>query len=73
MAPAPLLISNGFTDDLFPADEAIRFYNRTRIAVSGRADLACFFGDFGHQRAANKADVTAALAGRATTPGSTST
>ena len=28
--PAPMLISNGFTDDLFPADEAIRFYNRTR-------------------------------------------
>ena len=28
--PAPLLISNGWTDDLFPPDEAIRFYNRTR-------------------------------------------
>ena len=28
--PAPLLISNGLTDDLFPADEALRFYNRTR-------------------------------------------
>src|SRR5207247_1744413 len=27
--PAPLLISNGFTDDLFPIDEALRFYNRT--------------------------------------------
>ena len=30
IVPAPLLISNGFTDDLFPPDEAIRFYNRTR-------------------------------------------
>ncbi|MFI5043028.1 MAG: alpha/beta hydrolase family protein, partial [Acidimicrobiales bacterium] len=28
--PAPMLISNGWTDDLFPADEAIRFYNRTK-------------------------------------------
>ncbi len=34
--PAPLLISNGFTDDLFPADEAIRFYNRTRTNYPGR-------------------------------------
>ena len=29
-SPAPLLIYSGFTDDLFPADEATRFYNRTR-------------------------------------------
>ena len=29
-APAPLLISSGFTDDLFPVNEATRFYNRTR-------------------------------------------
>src|SRR5262249_44265270 len=26
-APAPLLIANGFTDDLFPVDEALRYYN----------------------------------------------
>ncbi|MGH2875981.1 MAG: alpha/beta hydrolase family protein, partial [Solirubrobacteraceae bacterium] len=29
IAPAPLLIANGWTDDLFPVDEALRFYNRT--------------------------------------------
>jgi dienelactone hydrolase len=49
--PAPLLIANGFTDDLFPADEAIRFYNRTR-AQYPTAPLSLFFGDFGHPRAA---------------------
>ena len=27
--PAPMLMSSGFTDDLFPADETIRYYNRT--------------------------------------------
>jgi hypothetical protein len=61
--PAPLLISNGFTDDLFPADEAIRYYNRTRSQFR-RADLALFFGDFGHMRGQNKSDVTGALRAR---------
>jgi hypothetical protein len=28
--PAPLFIYNAFTDDLFPATEALRFYNETR-------------------------------------------
>jgi Acetyl xylan esterase (AXE1) len=54
--PAPVLISNGFTDDLFPADEAVRFYNRTRTTYPN-AEIAMFFGDFGHPRAQNKDDV----------------
>jgi hypothetical protein len=61
--PAPMLMSNGFTDDLFPADETIRYYNRTRTEYPG-ADLALFFGDFGHPRGQNKGDVTAALRAR---------
>ena len=61
--PAPLLMSSGFTDDLFPADETIRFYNRTKTQYPD-ADVALFFGDFGHQRAQNKADVTKALEAR---------
>ena len=61
--PAALLISSGFTDDLFPADEAIRFYNRTRTEYPG-ADIAMFFGDFGHQRGQNKPDVTDLLTSR---------
>lgn len=53
-APAPLLISNGWTDDLFPPDEAIRFYNRTRTQYPG-AQVNLFFMDYGHQRGQNKA------------------
>lgn len=55
--PAPLLISNGWTDDIFPADEAIRFYNRTRSQYPN-ADVSMFFLDYGHQRGQSKpADV----------------
>jgi len=52
--PPPLLIGSGFTDDLFPADEVLRFANRTRKRHP-RAPLSLVLGDFGHQRAANKA------------------
>jgi hypothetical protein len=58
--PAPLLISNGFTDDLFPADEALRFYNRTRTQYP-KADISLLFGDFGHMRAQNKPDAVERL------------
>jgi dienelactone hydrolase len=58
--PAPLLISNGFTDDLFPADEAIAYYNRIR-SQHPNAPISLFFGDFGHMRANNKAEDIAAL------------
>jgi predicted acyl esterase len=54
IAPAPLLISNGWTDDLFPPDEAIRFYNRTRSRHPG-APVSLIFSDHGHQRGQNKA------------------
>jgi dienelactone hydrolase len=59
-APAPLLISSGFTDDLFPVNEATRFYNRTR-AEFPNTPLALFFGSFGHPRGQNKANTIAAL------------
>ena len=55
--PAPLLIANGWTDDLFPADEALRYYNRTKTQYPN-APVSLFFGDWGHPRAQNKpADV----------------
>ena len=54
IAPAPLLISNGWTDDLFPPDEAIRFYNRTRATHPG-SPVSLIFSDHGHQRGQNKA------------------
>ncbi|MBK8293476.1 MAG: acetylxylan esterase [Solirubrobacterales bacterium] len=60
VAPAPLLISNGFTDDLFPVDEAIRFYNRTR-AQYPESPIGLFLNpNSGHMRGMSKADVTAA-------------
>jgi hypothetical protein len=58
--PAPLFIANGFTDDLFPPDEALRFYNRTRLRHPD-TPLKLMFFDFGHQRGQAKADGTARL------------
>jgi dienelactone hydrolase len=51
--PPPLLLSSGFTDDLFPVDEVLRFANRTR-ALYPDSPVSLLLGDFGHQRAANK-------------------
>ncbi len=59
-APAPLLISSGFTDDLFPVNEATRFYNRTR-AQYPNSPLSLFFGSFGHARGQNQSNVVTAL------------
>jgi predicted acyl esterase len=52
-APAPVFFASGFTDDLFPIDEALRFLNRTR-RDHPRVPVAMMLGDFGHQRASNK-------------------
>jgi dienelactone hydrolase len=51
--PAPLLIANGFTDDLFPVDEAVRYYNLEH-ALYPHDPIALLDGDFGHMRAQNK-------------------
>ncbi len=51
--PAPLLIANGWTDDLFPVDEALRYYNRTKTQYPN-APISLYFGDWGHPRAQNK-------------------
>ncbi len=63
VAPPPMLISSGFTDDLFPADEAIRYYNRTRERHPN-TPMSLFFGNFGHQRAQNRAADAAVLTAR---------
>jgi predicted acyl esterase len=52
-APAPLLIQNGWNDDLFPVDEAVRFYNRTRAQYPGNP-VSLFLMDDGHARSQNK-------------------
>jgi pimeloyl-ACP methyl ester carboxylesterase len=57
--PAPLLVQNGWTDDLFPAPEALRvwrLFRRTKGAL-----VALQLGDFGHPRGANKAAADSAL------------
>jgi predicted acyl esterase len=50
--PVPLLVQNGWTDDLFPATEALRVYQtfkRTKGAL-----ISYQFGDLGHPRGSNK-------------------
>jgi fermentation-respiration switch protein FrsA (DUF1100 family) len=56
-APAPLLIENGWTDDLFPPEQAIRVYNQ----VAGKAPVSLQFGDLGHSRGSNKPAMNQAL------------
>lgn len=59
-APAPLFLASGFTDDLFPVDEVLRFANRTRRRYPG-VPVSMLLGDFGHQRASNKPEERARL------------
>jgi predicted acyl esterase len=62
--PAPLLMANGWTDDLFPVDEMVRYYNRTRTEHP-KADVALFAAEIrGHPRSQNKEDVQAVLTKR---------
>ena len=51
--PPPLFMASGFTDDLFPVDEVLRYANRTRKRYP-KSPMSLFLGDFGHQRASNK-------------------
>jgi hypothetical protein len=51
--PPPMLISNGWTDDLFPVDEALRFYNHAKD-THPNVKISMFFSDHGHQRGQNK-------------------
>jgi dienelactone hydrolase len=62
-APPPLFIANGFTDDLFPVDEAVRYYNLVRRRYP-RNPIGLFAWDGGHQRGQNKAEDNALLSGR---------
>ena len=62
-APAPLFIANGFTDDLFPVDEALRYYNLDR-SLYPADPIGLFDFDGGHQRGQNKAADVALLASR---------
>lgn len=50
IAPAPLIIAEGFTDDLFPVDEAVRFYNKAKTDHPD-STVGLLFADIGHPRA----------------------
>jgi hypothetical protein len=56
-APAPLFMVNGFTDDIFPVDEVLRYYNLDR-SLYPSDPISLFAFDGGHARGQNKpADV----------------
>jgi fermentation-respiration switch protein FrsA (DUF1100 family) len=50
--PAPLLVQNGWTDDLLPVPEALRA-DRAYRGLNG-AKVSFQFGDLGHSRGSNK-------------------
>jgi len=55
--PAPLFIYNAWTDDLFPADEAVRYWRKV-VTRHPDAEIALHFADaFGHPRAGLGGDV----------------
>ncbi|MBS1843948.1 MAG: hypothetical protein JST53_05950 [Actinobacteria bacterium] len=47
--PSPMLIQSGWNDDLFPVDEALRLYQRTRAQYPGDP-ISLYFADMGHSR-----------------------
>ncbi len=51
--PAPLLLSNGFTDDIFPVTEDLRYYNYVRAHYPSDP-ISLFAFDGGHPRGQNK-------------------
>ena len=55
----PLLVQNGWTDDLFPASEALRVYRTFHAAPGARISLQ--LGDLGHTRGTNIAAVDSAM------------
>jgi hypothetical protein len=59
--PAPVHFANGFTDDLFPVDEAVRYVNMVK-EEHPNAKLSLFAGEIaGHPRSATEAEVLSRL------------
>ncbi|HSS31775.1 MAG TPA: CocE/NonD family hydrolase [Solirubrobacterales bacterium] len=51
--PAPLLIQSGWTDELFPPEQALRVYTYLR-SQDKKAPVSLQLGDLGHSRGSNK-------------------
>jgi hypothetical protein len=49
-APAPVVIYNGFNDDIMPVDEALRYYNLVRNRFPGASIGLVFEATFAHNR-----------------------
>jgi fermentation-respiration switch protein FrsA (DUF1100 family) len=63
--PSPaLIVQNGWTDDLFPAPEALRVYRTFQAAPGARLSLQ--LGDFGHMRGENRASENQVMLAQAT-------
>lgn len=62
-APAPMLLSSGYTDDLFPVDETVRFYNLEK-SLFPNDPIALTYMDYGHMRGQNKTADTIMLRGQ---------
>ena len=66
VAPAPIMISAGYTDDLVPVAEELRFYNRTKDQYPD-TPMTLFFGSLGHPRGqTTQANVNTALRAKET-------
>ena len=61
--PAPLLLTSGWTDDLFPVQHSLRIYN-SLDGARGHFPVSLQFADLGHMRASNKPAVALAFADR---------
>lgn len=55
-APAPLLIYNGWTDDIMPPSEALRFYNQIESRFPSSPVGLIFADEFAHNRGSLAAD-----------------
>ena len=62
--PAPLLIESGWTDDIFPVEQALRVYNQVRSPAT-KGYVALMFGDVGHPPASNKKNTIEAFGAEA--------
>ncbi len=64
--PAPLLIYNGWTDDIMPPDEGIRYYNKIRERWPKAPIGLVFAAEFAHNRGSLVAEAELASAERLT-------
>lgn len=62
IAPAPMLLSSGWNDDLFPVSEALRIYNKIRTNHS-TTPVKLYGLDYGHSPRSNGPTVDAAAFG----------